>query len=68
METGRRFPRRAGCLRLLYDIAAGQLPARRFRSPSRVVRQKMSNFALKRTEHFHSYQRDACFAQVVALI
>jgi hypothetical protein len=54
--------------RLLHDIAAGQLPARRFRSSSRVVKQKMSNFALKRTERFHSYQRDGCFAQVVALI
>ncbi len=54
--------------RLLHDIAAIRLPARRFRSNSRVIKQKMSNFALKRTEHYRSYQRDGCFAQVVAII
>jgi len=54
--------------RLLHDIASVRLPARRFRSPSRVVKQKMSNFALKRPERYPSYQRDGCFAQVVAVI
>ena len=54
--------------RLLHDIASVRLPARRFRSTSRVVKQKMSNFALKRPERYHSYQRDGCFAQVVAVI
>lgn len=54
--------------RLLHDIASVRLPARRFRSNPRVVKQKMSNFALKRPENYHPYQRDGCFAQVVALI
>jgi len=54
--------------RLLQDIASTRLPTRRFRSTSRVVKQKMSNFALKRPEHYRSYQRDGSFAQVVALI
>lgn len=54
--------------RLLSDIASVRLPARRFRSTSRVVKQNMSNFALKRPEQYHSYQRDGCFAEIVALI
>jgi hypothetical protein len=37
--------------RLLQDIAARRLPARRPRSNPRVVKRKMSNFKLKRTEH-----------------
>jgi hypothetical protein len=63
-------PQHFDCLyqRLPHDIASVRLPARRFRSNSRVVKQKMSNFALKRSEHFHSYQRDGCFSQVVAVI
>src|SRR5919199_4550830 len=39
--------------RLLQDIAAGRLPARRLRSNPRVVKRKMSNFRLKRPEHRH---------------
>lgn len=54
--------------RLLHDIASIRLPARRFRSTSRVVRQKMSNLALKRPESYRSYQRTGCFAEIVALI
>jgi hypothetical protein len=38
--------------RLLLDIAAKRLPARRPRSNPRVVKRKMSNFKLKRTEHY----------------
>lgn len=37
--------------RLLHDIAAERLPARRLRSNPRVVKRKMSNFKLKRPEH-----------------
>jgi len=37
--------------RLLLDIAAKRLPARRPRSNPRVVKRKMSNFKLKRAEH-----------------
>jgi hypothetical protein len=54
--------------RLLHDIAAVRLLARRFRSNSRVVKQKMSNFALKRPRNYRPYQRDGCFAQIVVLI
>lgn len=54
--------------RLLSDIASVHLPPRRFRSTSRVVKQKMSNFALKRPDQYHSYRRDGCFAEIVALI
>ncbi len=39
--------------RLLRDIAAGRLPARRPRSNPRVVKRKMSKFRLKRPEHAH---------------
>jgi hypothetical protein len=38
--------------RLLQDIAAKRLPARRPRSNARVVKRKMSNFKLKRAEHY----------------
>lgn len=54
--------------RLLSDIASVHLPPRRFRSTSRVVKQKMSNFARKRPDQYHSYRRDGCFAEIVALI
>jgi hypothetical protein len=37
--------------RLLIDLAAKRLPARRPRSNPRVVKRKMSNFKLKRAEH-----------------
>jgi hypothetical protein len=38
--------------RLLFDIAAERLPQRRPRSNPRVGLQKMSNFKLKRSEHY----------------
>lgn len=54
--------------RLLRDIASVRLPERRLRSNPRVVKQKMSNFKLKRAEHQAYYRRDGCFAQVIAVI
>jgi hypothetical protein len=38
--------------RMLADIADKRLPERRPRSNPRVVKQKMSNFKLKRAEHY----------------
>jgi hypothetical protein len=55
-------------LRLLQDIAAGQLPARRPRSNPRVVKRKMSNFRLKRPEHRHWPQPTRPFRESIALI
>jgi hypothetical protein len=54
--------------RLLADIAAGRLPERRLRSNPRVVKRKMSNFHLKRSEHRHWPQPTCPFRQAVALI
>jgi hypothetical protein len=44
--------RQALYMRMLQDIAAKQLPARCPRSNARVVKRKMSNFKLKRAEHY----------------
>ncbi len=54
--------------RLLHDIAAVRLPERRTRSNARVVKRKMSNFKLKRPEHYqppkpHGTFRDAVLVQ-----
>jgi hypothetical protein len=54
--------------RLLRDIAAGRLPARRNRSNPRVVKRKMSNFALKRAEHRCWPQPSRPFPEAVRLI
>jgi Insertion element 4 transposase N-terminal/Transposase DDE domain len=54
--------------RLLRDIAAVRLAERRLRTNPRVVKQKMSNFKLKRAEQQGYYRRDGCFANVIALI
>jgi hypothetical protein len=54
--------------RLLHDIAAGRLPARRIRSNPRVVKRKMSNFRLKRPEHRLWPQPAGPFREAVALI
>lgn len=54
--------------RLLSDIAAVRLPERRPRSNPRVVKRKMSNFRLKRSEHRHWPQPKLSFAQAVAVI
>jgi hypothetical protein len=54
--------------RLLQDIAAGCLPARRLRSNPRVVKRKMSKFRLKRPEHRHWPQPTRPFREAVLLI
>jgi hypothetical protein len=54
--------------RLLQDIAAGRLPVRRNRNNPRVVKRKMSNFHLKRPEHYHWPQPTCPFREAVALI
>jgi hypothetical protein len=56
--------------RRLADIAAKRLPERRPRSNPRVVKQKMSNFKLKRAEHYRPRKpydsfRDAVIVQPV---
>ena len=54
--------------RLLQDIAAGRLPARRLRSNPRVVKRKMSNFRLKRPDHRLWPQPTMPFRAAVLLI
>ena len=54
--------------RLLQDIAAVRLPARRLRCNPRVVKRKMSNFRLKRLEHRHWPQPTMPFRAAVLLI
>ncbi len=54
--------------RLLRDIAAKLLPPRRARVNPRVVKRKMSNFGLKRPEHYHWPQPQGSFRQAVAII
>jgi hypothetical protein len=54
--------------RLLRELAAIRLPERRTRTNARVVKRKMSNFKLKRTEHLlppkpHGNFRDAVVVQ-----
>ncbi len=51
--------------RLLLDIAAKRLPARRARSNARVVKRKMSNFKLKRAEHYRPPKPRGTFADAV---
>jgi Transposase DDE domain len=51
--------------RLLQDIAAKRLPARRPRSHARVVKRKMSNFKLKRAEHYCPPKPRGTFADAV---
>jgi len=53
--------------RLLRDIAAARLPARRLRSNPRVVKRKMSNFRLKRPEHQHWPQPAQSFRQAIVV-
>jgi transposase IS4-like protein/DDE family transposase len=53
--------------RLLHDLAAGRLPARRLRSNPRVVKRKMSKFRLKRPAHGHWPQPTQPFRQAVAI-
>jgi hypothetical protein len=55
--------------RLLNDLAAKPLPERRLRTNPRVVKRKMSNFRLKRPEHYNWPQPFArSFREAVALI
>jgi len=54
--------------RLLADIAAGRLPPRRNRTNPRVVKRKMSKFALKRVHHAERPPLTRPFAAAVALI
>jgi hypothetical protein len=51
--------------RLLGDIAAKRLPARRCRSNARVVKRKMSKFKLKRAHHYRPPQPGGTFAEAV---
>ena len=51
--------------RMLHDIAAKRLPARRTRSNARVVKRKMSNFKLKRAEHYRPPKPHGTFAEAV---
>jgi hypothetical protein len=54
--------------RLLRDIADHPLPQRRRRSNPRVVKRKMSNFHLKRPQHYCWPQPTCYFREAVALI
>ena len=55
--------------RLLNDLTATLLPERRWRTNPRVVKRKMSNFRLKRPEHFGWPQPSApSFREAVVLI
>ncbi len=54
--------------RLLHDLAAHPLPRRRLRVNPRVVKQKMSNFKLKRPTHTHWPQPTRPFRDSVALL
>ena len=53
--------------RMLADIADKRLPERRPRSNPRVVKQKMSNFKLKRAEHYRPPKPYDSFRQAVAV-
>ena len=54
--------------RLLRDLAAGRLPARRHRSHPRVVKRQQSKFNRKRPIHAHWPQPTRPFRQAVQLI
>jgi hypothetical protein len=51
--------------RMLVEIAAKRLPARRPRSNARVVKRKMSNYKLKRAEHRRPPKPRGSFADAV---
>lgn len=53
--------------RLLREIASKRLPERRLRSNPRVVKRKMSNFKLKRAEHYQSPKPQRCFREAVVV-
>jgi hypothetical protein len=54
--------------RLLHDLVDDLLPPRRPRTNPRVVKRKMSNFGLKRPQHYHWPQPSTPFQQTVAVI
>jgi hypothetical protein len=54
--------------RLLSDMAAEPLPARRNRINPRVVKRKMSDFKLKRPEHYRWPQPRRSFAEAIVVI
>ncbi len=54
--------------RMLRDITDELLPPRRPRANPRVVKRKMSNFKLKRPEHYHWPQPKCSFREAVAVI
>jgi hypothetical protein len=53
--------------RMLSDIAAKRLPERRPRSNPRVVKRKMSNFKLKRPEHYRPPKPSCSFREAVVV-
>ena len=53
--------------RMLRDIAAKRLPERRLRSNARVVKRKMSNFKLKRPEHYQPPKPQGTFRDAVVV-
>jgi hypothetical protein len=53
--------------RMLREIAAKRLPERRLRSNPRVVKRKMSNFKLKRAEHYQPPKPQGCFRDAVVV-
>lgn len=53
--------------RMLREIAAKRLPERRLRSNPRVVKRKMSNFKLKRAEHYQPPKPQHCFRDAVVV-
>jgi hypothetical protein len=54
--------------RLVRDIEREQLPERDHRCNPRVVKRKMSNFALKRETHRHWPQPTKSFAEAVVVL
>ena len=54
--------------RLLAEIACRPLPPRRARSNPRVVKRKMSPFALKRPEHYRPPKLAQSFQEAIVLI
>jgi hypothetical protein len=53
--------------RLLHDIARKRLPKRRARSNPRVVKRKMSNFKLKREQHYAPPKPRGSFSAAVVI-
>jgi hypothetical protein len=53
--------------RLLQDIGAKHLPERRPRSNPRVVKRKMSNFKLKRAEHYRPPKPQGSFRDAIVV-